>query len=80
MGARFRLRASFHLPASKCARPCQVVIRAMKTYGLILADNGSNWYVSGAPSQGWSNDQLHTLGRVRGSDFEVVDASSLRPR
>src|SRR5439155_211644 len=41
---------------------------------------GANWYISGAPSPGWSNDQLHTLGRVKGSDFEVVDASSLRPR
>jgi hypothetical protein len=47
---------------------------------MLLADNGSNWYISGAPSSAWSNDQLHTLGRVRGSDFEVVDASSLRPR
>jgi hypothetical protein len=47
---------------------------------MLLADNGSNWYISGAPSPGWSNDQLHTLGQVKGSDLEVVDASSLRPR
>ena len=46
---------------------------------LILADNGSNWYVSGAPDPRWSNDDLHTLHRVTGADFEVVDASSLRP-
>ena len=51
----------------------------MKTYGLILADNGSNWYVSGAPSPHWSNDQLHALGSLTGSDFEVVDTSKLRP-
>jgi hypothetical protein len=51
----------------------------MKTYGMILADNGSNWYVSGAPSPKWSNDDLHSLGRIHGSDFEVVDTSSLHP-
>jgi hypothetical protein len=44
----------------------------MKTYGLMLADNGSPWYVSGAPDRRWSNDDLHALGRLRGSDFEVV--------
>jgi hypothetical protein len=53
---------------------------ALKRYGMLLADNGSSWYITGAPSPGWSNDQLHTLGRVTGSDFEVVNASSLRPR
>jgi hypothetical protein len=48
---------------------------------MILADNGSPLYVSGAPSRGWDNDQLHTLHRVKGTDFEVVDTSSLpRPR
>ena len=45
---------------------------------MIVADNGSNWYVSGAPDPRWSNDELHTLHRVPGSAFEVVDASSLR--
>jgi hypothetical protein len=49
-----------------------VVLRALKRYGMILADNGSSWYVSGAPDPRWSNDQLHTLGRVSGSAFEVV--------
>src|SRR5438105_8466909 len=61
-------------------RQARIVLIALKRYGMLLADNGSNWYISGAPSPGWSNDQLHTLGRVKGSDFEVVDASSLRPR
>jgi hypothetical protein len=46
---------------------------------MIVADNGSDWFISGAPSPRWSNDDLHTLGRVQGSDFEVVDTSSLRP-
>jgi hypothetical protein len=78
MGLRVRLKAGFNISAFP--PQARVVLVAMKRYGLILADNGSNWYVSGAPSPGWSNDQLHTLGRVKGSDFEVVDSSSLRPR
>ena len=78
MGLRVRLKAGFNI--SGFPPQARVVLAAMKRYGLILADNGSNWYVSGAPSPGWSNDQLHTLGRVKGSDFEVVDSSSLRPR
>ncbi|HEY6961942.1 MAG TPA: hypothetical protein VI408_08665 [Gaiellaceae bacterium] len=77
MGLRVRLKASVdisHLP-----RQARIVAEAMKTYGMILADNGSNWYVSGAPSPHWSNDQLHALGALHGSDFEVVDTSRLRP-
>ena len=50
----------------------------MKRYGMIVADNGSSWYVSGAPDPRWSNDELHVLGRVKGADFEVVDTRSLR--
>jgi hypothetical protein len=78
MGLRVRLKASFDI--RPFPRQARIVLTALKRYGMILADNGSNWYISGAPSPGWSNDQLHTLGRVTGSDFEVVDASSLRPR
>jgi len=78
MGLRVRLKAAFNVRGFP--PQARIVLVAMKRYGLILADNGSNWYVSGAPSPGWSNDQLHTLGRVKGSDFEVVDSSSLRPR
>jgi hypothetical protein len=77
MGLRVRLKASVDI--SKLPPQARIVAQAMKTYGLILADNGSNWYVSGAPSPHWSNDQLHALGSLTGSDFEVVDASSLRP-
>jgi hypothetical protein len=78
MGLRVRLKASFDV--RPFPRQARIVLVALKRYGMLLADNGSNWYISGAPSPGWSNDQLHTLGRVTGSDFQVVDASSLRPR
>ncbi len=77
MGLRVRLKASVDI--SKLPRQARIVAQALKTYGMILADNGSNWYVSGAPSPKWSNDELHALGRLRGSDFEVVDTSRLRP-
>ena len=57
------------------------MLTALKRYGMILADNGSPWYLSGAPDSRWSNDQLHTLGRVPGSAFEVVNTATLpRPR
>ncbi len=49
----------------------------MKTYGIILADNGSNWYISGEPNESWNNDDLHELGNIKGSDFEAIDVSSL---
>jgi len=77
MGLRVRLKASIDI--SKLPPQARIVAQAMKTYGLILADNGSSWYVSGAPSPHWSNDQLHALGTLHGSDFEVVDTSSLHP-
>ena len=75
MGARFRLKASFNI--SGYSSQMQVLLRAMKTYGIILADNGSDWYVSGAPDEGWDNDMLHTLDALTGNDFEAVDSSGL---
>jgi hypothetical protein len=75
MGQRFRLRAGFDI--SGFSPEVQVILQAMKTYGIILADNGSNWYISGAPDERWNNDILHELGQVHGSDFEAVDVSSL---
>jgi hypothetical protein len=75
MGLRVRLKASFDV--SGFPRQARIVLTALKRYGMILADNGSSWYVSGAPDPRWSNDALHTLGRVKGSDFEVVDTSTL---
>ena len=77
MGLRVRLKASFDV--SSFPPQARAVLQALKTYGMMVADNGSNWYITGAPSPRWSNDDLHTLGRVHGSDFEVVDTSSLHP-
>jgi len=75
MGLRVRLKASVDI--SGYPRQARVVLTALKRYGMILADNGSPWYVSGAPDPRWSNDDLHSLGRLTGADFEVVDTSSL---
>jgi hypothetical protein len=77
MGLRVRLRAS--VDTSRLPPQARVVAEALKRYGMILADNGSPWYVSGAPDARWSNDDLHALGRLTGADFEVVDTSRLRP-
>ncbi len=75
MGQRFRLRADY--PVDDFAPEVQVILRAMQQYGLILADNGSPWYVSGAPDERWDNDALHALHQVHGSDLEAVDVSVL---
>jgi hypothetical protein len=78
MGLRLRLRADY--PIAGFPRQARIVLQALKTYGMIVADNGSSWYISGEPNSHWSNDDLHTLGRVPGSAFQVVDTSSLRPK
>jgi hypothetical protein len=70
MGMRVRLKASFDI--SGFSPPMQVILRALKKYGMILADNGSNWYVSGAPDPRWNDSELNTLKALKGSDFEVV--------
>ena len=75
MGQRFRLRADFDV--SGFAPEVQVVLRALKKYGMILSDNGSSWFISGVPDERWDNDNLRQLRQVRGSDFEAVDVSSL---
>jgi hypothetical protein len=76
MGVRLRLRANFDItPFSKTN---QVILTALKHYGMILADNGSAFYISGAPDRRWDDDDLHRLNGVRGSDFEVVDESDLQ--
>ena len=75
MGLRVRLKASVNV--ASFPRQARVVLRALQRYGMILADNGSPWYVSGAPNRHWNNDDLHSLGRLTGADFEVVDTSSL---
>ena len=76
MGLRVRLKASVDI--SGYPRQARVLLTALKRYGMILADNGSPWYVTGAPDPGWNDDDMHTLGNLHGSDFEVVDTSSLR--
>jgi hypothetical protein len=78
MGLRVRLRAS--VPLDGFGPQSRVVLRALRTYGMILADNGSPWYVSGAPDPRWDDDDLHDLGRLTGADFEVVDTRTLRNR
>ena len=75
MGERVRLKAGIDI--SGYPGQARIVLQALKTYGMILADNGSNWYISGAPDPRWSNDALHALGGIKGSDFEVVDTSPL---
>ena len=75
MGARFRLKASFDISAYP--PELQVILRAMQTYGILLADNGSDWYVSGVPDPRWDNDMLHQLDTLTGNDFEAVDSSGL---
>jgi hypothetical protein len=72
MGERLRLKRSVDI--SGYPRQARVVLQALKEYGMLVAENGSDWYISGAPHRGWDNDALHTLGRIRGSDFEVVRA------
>ena len=78
MGERLRLKASVDI--TRLPRQARIVAKALKRYGLIVADNGSDWYISGAPDRHWDNDQLHALDGITGRDFEVVDARSLRPR
>jgi hypothetical protein len=76
MGLRLRLRRNY--PIGSFPRQARIVLRALKRYGMIVADNGSSWYISGAPNSRWNNDALHTLHRVKGSAFEVVDTRRLR--
>ena len=76
MGLRLRLRANF--PVKKFPYQARVVLKALKRYGMIVADNGTSWYLTGAPDPGWDNDQLHTLGEVKGSDFRVVDTRGFK--
>ena len=74
MGLRVRLKASVDI--SHFGKQARVVLQALKTYGMILADNGSPWYISGASNPHFNDDDLHALGKITGADFEVVDASA----
>jgi hypothetical protein len=75
MGLRVRLKGGVNI--SGLPYQARIVAVALKRYGMILADNGSPWYISGAPDRHWSNDALHLLNQLAGRDFEVVDTSSL---
>jgi hypothetical protein len=74
MGLRVRLKRSYDI--SGFPRQARLILQALKRYGMILADNGSPWYISGAPARGWSNDDLHQLQQVHGGAFEVVRTPS----
>jgi len=75
MGARFRLRAGFDISGFSAIN--QIILKALKKYGIMLADNGSSWYVTGAADSRWNNSDLHFLTTISGSDFEAVDVSPL---
>jgi hypothetical protein len=75
MGARFRLKSSFDI--SKFSATNQIILTALQRYGMMLADNGSPWYISGAPDSRWDNNDLHALTTISGSNFEAVDVSPL---
>jgi hypothetical protein len=75
MGVRFRLRANYDISGFSASN--QIILRALKKYGMMIADNGSAWYISGAPDSRWDNSDLHNLGKVTGAAFEVVEVSSL---
>jgi hypothetical protein len=75
MGMRVRLKASVDISGYSPAM--QVILRALKKYGLILADNGSNWFISGAPDPRWDDDELNTLKNIKGSQFEVVKMTNI---
>ncbi len=75
MGVRFRLRADFDI--SNFSATNKIILRALKKYGMMVADNGSAWYISGAPDPRWDDDDLHNLTEIIGADFEAVDVSAL---
>ena len=75
MGTRFRLKGDYDI--SGFAPQVQVILQALKTYGMILADNGGAWYLSGVPDERWDNDALAQLKQLKGRDFEAVDTSGL---
>ena len=75
MGQRFRLKKSYEIKGFP--RQARIVLRALKRYGMIVADNGSDWFISGSPHDRWDNDQLRALKSVKGRHFVVVDTSKL---
>jgi hypothetical protein len=78
MGMRVRLRVDFDI--SRFSSEAQVILTALKTYGMLLADNGSDWFLSGAPDPRWNDEAVQTLKRVKGRDFDVVKMGTLITR
>jgi len=76
MGLRVRLKASVDL--SGFSQEDRVILQALKRYGMLLADNGQPWFITGVPDSRWNDDDLHKLNRITGADLEVVDTSTLR--
>ena len=75
MGQRFRLKAGFDI--SPFPADVQVILKALKKYGMMIADNGSAWFISGEPDSRWNNNNLNTMKTITGSAFEAVDVASL---
>ncbi|MFN2526395.1 MAG: hypothetical protein ABR505_09065 [Actinomycetota bacterium] len=75
MGQRLRLKADFDI--SGFSEQARVILQALKTYGMIVADNGSDWFISGTPNGNWDNDALREIGDVLGENFDVVNTSQL---
>ena len=78
MGLRLRLKASYSLKGY--SGESLIILRALKRYGLIVADNGSSWYVTGAPDPGWNDENLEEIKRVPGAAFEAVETGPIRRR
>jgi len=76
MGLRFRLKSTFTI--SSFSAHNQVILAALKKYGMIVADNGSSWFINGVPDPRWDNDDLGVLKGIAGSNFEAVDESGLQ--
>ena len=74
MGLRLRLKASFDISGFPVSD--QVILQALKTYGMLVADNGSSWYLSGAPDPRWDDEELDALKAIPGSAFEVVRSAA----
>lgn len=77
MGMRVRLKASFD--TSKLTPQAKWVADTLKTYGMMLADNGGNWYITGAGDAGWDDNDLHNLNKIHGTDLEVIETGPLTP-
>ena len=76
MGARFRMRSSYD--CTGFSREVQVLCAAMKRYGMFVADNGSDWFISGAPDPRWNDDALEDVKRIPGSAFEAVESGPVQ--